>query len=357
MGHLVIGDRTKVGCWLTAVVVVLGCHGLAAVLKSGRHKAKLRHAIRVARKRAMSRVGPMNVITHGVVAQTPSAVLDFWNLDQLSRDPTCMSALLRIQRVWRWRSVMRKKAMAAKLVLQCLIGWRTNSRFFMCCGIFNRLVCFLQRYWRRKRTVLHALAREVEVIWKKKEIAMCRQQIVKQDMVDISREQAGAVNLHGRRRAILESRVVALTRDERAEAIMLAADIRRATIDHDLRRRRFLLLPQIEAWSNEVRDHKVLLRAWRNQRAISQSLGVPHDDPMPILIHAPSVMPTVHEITDLMLQARTSPITDFGPVSTVGRRAQGEVAGDQLKQGSDSNDDDEPDGWSGMRCVDLDDDW
>mmetsp|Transcript_77774 Transcript_77774/g.207770 ORF Transcript_77774/g.207770 Transcript_77774/m.207770 type:complete len:604 (-) Transcript_77774:151-1962(-) len=357
VGHLVVGDSNKVACWLTVAVVVLGCHGLSLVLKSGRHKAKLRHAINVARKRAMSRVGPMNVITHGVVAQTPSEVLDLWNLDQLARDSQCMQALVRIQRVWRWRSMMRKKAVAANRVLQCLIGWRTNSRFFICCGIFSRLVCFLQRYWRRKRALLRTLAHEVEVIWKRKEIAICRQQIVRQDMADIAREQAGAVNLHGRRRAILESRAVALTRDERAEAIMLAKDARRATIDHELRRRRFFLLPEIDVWLSDVREHKALLSAWRNQRAISQSLGVPHDDPMPLLRQPPSAMLTAHDITDLILQARACPKTEFGPVSTVGRREHSGISDDQLGHGTASNDEDERDQLSGMRCVDLDDDW
>lgn len=144
--------------------------------------------------------------------------------------------------------------------------------------------------------------------------------------------------------------------DERVEMARLTEVIRLNFIEHELRARRFLLLPAIAVWEEDERLWRENFKKWEDTRAACKVLGNTvhmEADPFGFPPACPSYMPSTEKVLDMWERClkhprnkgwtEIPPLGPGGPSKKAARRGRNSVAINVAeKLDSESDDDEKP---------------
>lgn len=177
----------------------------------------------------------------------------------------------------------RQKARSlAGVITGCLKAWKVSGRTFVHVKQFARRVVKMQRWWRRTRVQLREVRERVAKRWERLE----RQQL--------SLELNKAAPLPGlnapRRSAAVDASRGRL--EDRIKAALVPDEARLRFLEHELRVRRFNLLPEIACWEEDAAQWKKEWAEWTSERAAEAALGLNvgggSPRPMPLMRWPPS---------------------------------------------------------------------
>lgn len=219
-------------------------------------------------------------------------------LGQFTADPNSAARISYIQTIFLCKVRVRRSRQHADKVWDVLQRWKQNGNLLMCMKQFFRKVTRIQSWWRRKSHWLNTIKNRVAKKWKEIERAILSVKLKKTSSVD---------NLM-------------LTLGERVELGLLPDQVRNRFITHEMRFRRYMALPKIEQWAEEMSVYLQEVEDWRNEKTAARILGHKSDTLMPMPPPYVSYYPNDEEIREFCRRAKHNP-KGWHPIPTAkGRR-------------------------------------
>lgn len=153
----------------------------------------------------------------------------------------------------------------AKMIFSSLSRWKTGGRFCVGLVAMSKAVYKLQAWWRVCRKRLKEARDNVSARWEQLE----QQSLVRQHLTQIREAKRQAVAEEGGRRVAVPGVNV--------DTIPLEA--RLVFIEHELRARRYFLLPQLDFWAEEARRFQEEMKSANLRREAYKFLEIEMDRP------------------------------------------------------------------------------
>jgi len=184
-----------------------------------------------------------------------------------------------------------RKRLEARCIVACLKEWRVAGRTFVALKQFAQRVVKMQQWWRRMRAHLREVRDRIAKRWERLEKEQVGRELNKAAPLPAT---PGA----GRRnhRAATDQRVPL---DDRVKAAMTPEDVRTRFLEHELRARRFALLPAVLCWEEDLAQWRSNWQSWSEARAAHRALGLDDSAVVPAPLVAwppvrPSYLPKAH---------------------------------------------------------------
>eukprot|EP00747_Dinoflagellata_sp_TGD_P212211 gnl/TRDRNA2_/TRDRNA2_85328_c0_seq1.p1 gnl/TRDRNA2_/TRDRNA2_85328_c0~~gnl/TRDRNA2_/TRDRNA2_85328_c0_seq1.p1 ORF type:complete len:670 (+),score=101.19 gnl/TRDRNA2_/TRDRNA2_85328_c0_seq1:95-2104(+) len=169
----------------------------------------------------------------------------------------------------------------AQTIFTCLNHWSIAGRCHVSVKRFGQIVRKLQRWWRSCRRAIHKARDKLSRRWKIMEHKMIAHDILEEDLLKTPAERA----------------LPQLALSEKIELRSLS-DVRRIDfIEHELRARRYFLIPQVTLWQQESKKWHAQMAEWRKTLEAHVALGVAltKNPPFAFPPVRPSYMPVENE--------------------------------------------------------------
>eukprot|EP00927_Polykrikos_kofoidii_P006469 TRINITY_DN12616_c0_g6_i1.p1 TRINITY_DN12616_c0_g6~~TRINITY_DN12616_c0_g6_i1.p1 ORF type:complete len:739 (+),score=130.22 TRINITY_DN12616_c0_g6_i1:37-2217(+) len=180
---------------------------------------------------------------------------------------------------------------AARVAMESMRRWQTSGRLLLLLKRFSVLVRRVQRWWRVVRCRLAATIEKVCEQWVRVERADLAEEIVRED-------------------AIMQTRAHLLENETRIDLRMLSDSVRRTFVEHELRARRYKLLPAIALYQDAVVRWKKRMFEWFENMRVTMLLRGAEDrthletDVFLLPPSEPSSLPNDEEVLDMISRAR-----------------------------------------------------
>jgi len=218
------------------------------------------------------------------------------------------------------RVMRRHMRKSSAVIVSCMTEWRSVGRLVMQLFRFSARIKKVQRWWRRTSQRLQEAIDKVSSQWVRLEQAYLARQIRREEKLAareaVKAAAAAAAKSVG---SIKETRPKSsfnpydLTLEELIEVKSVKEAHRMEFIYHELRARRYLLLPALFLYAEGVRKWKEDMEEWRERRKILRALqgetDVGHMDRRIFLLPPtrPSHMPSDADVMDMLDRARQKP--------------------------------------------------
>mmetsp|Transcript_46741 Transcript_46741/g.123537 ORF Transcript_46741/g.123537 Transcript_46741/m.123537 type:complete len:684 (+) Transcript_46741:21-2072(+) len=306
------------GYWLVVLALIRSIDAYQIKLEEGRSTQASKEVLRAAKMKlthAADRAVRMNRMLGGhLTKETQPAEDMFPHLQGLDKSRIIRMLQFRVKLL----HILRSRKKIVSVILRCLDCWQAKGVFFVSCRRTAARVRLIQRFWRRKRILLHRVVEQVDHMWAKEEFSMCRRSLGDSNTGKDAPVEMGRGKRIARRGAMpdahaglvntLLTKDTGLTKDERASAIMYPGVQRRRFIENELRRRRFLLLPAVELWQSDMAEYRVEMQKYREQRETCAVMGMEFNLPLPSIPPQPSQIPNTEELHEMIARARRTDV-------------------------------------------------
>lgn len=264
--------------WLTIAAAVSFARCANEEMKFGRQSCREQHTY-VSENWNSLKSGQL---PHGLLVDT---VMD---LKERMDTPEFSSRLSLIECILSIRLRLRFARRSAQCMTTCLQTWQPGAAFML----FQRLarrVRFLQLWWRIWRRKLRSLREQVSMRWLQLEEVMLREEIAEEEL--------------------LTRKPNPLSREALLECKRVPEPDRLKFLRHELRFRRYQLLPAIRLWETEVERRNAELQRHQEQSEAMKAIGAEHDG-VPIFLFPPpepSQLPDDKDLGEMIRRARRKP--------------------------------------------------
>jgi len=153
-------------------------------------------------------------------------------------------------------------------------SWGRVGKVMMMAKRLTTKVRFMQRWWRECRAWLLTTKHKLSKRFKAMEVAQ--------------------ITMEFKRRSTTQL----LSLQERVELACMSEEQRLEFLTHELRYRRYMILPRLVYYKQELVEYHKEVEEWRNEKMACQAMGVPNLMPIPIRPPYPSYLP--YQDSDLM---------------------------------------------------------
>ncbi|CAK0891927.1 unnamed protein product [Prorocentrum cordatum] len=183
-----------------------------------------------------------------------------------------------------------RRRQEARCVVACLTEWRVGGRTFVALKQFAQRVVKMQQWWRRARARLREARDRISKHWERLEREQVGRELNKAAPLPATSPAGRRNRPPSDQRAPLE---------ERVKAAMTPEEVRNRFLEHELRARRYALLPAILCWEEDVAQWRTNWLRWMEEREAHCALGLEGTVvvPMPVTTWPPvrpSHLPCAH---------------------------------------------------------------
>jgi len=183
-----------------------------------------------------------------------------------------------------------RKRLEARCIVACLKEWRVAGRTFVALKQFAQRVVKMQQWWRRARARLREARDRISKRWERLEREQVGRELNKAAPLPATSPAGRRNRPPSDQRAPLE---------ERVKAAMTPEEVRNRFLEHELRARRYALLPAILCWEEDVAQWRTNWLRWMEEREAHCALGLEGTVvvPMPVTTWPPvrpSHLPCAH---------------------------------------------------------------
>lgn len=241
------------------------------------------------------------------------------------KDPGTKGRMDMLQCMFMMMMKTRAARKRAKIIHTCLGNWYRCGSIFLTLKAFSSRIRFLQKWWRTVCVPKLAQSRaKLSQRWLRIERAVALQDIKARDLKEAKEAKAKKDALRGsalRRAQLLpapETVADLIPIEERINLYMISDSVRTTFIANELRTRRYLLLPQIAMWEEDVKAWDKQHAEWQETRKMLKVMNVEGADHGGF--HWPPQRPTYmpaefgserekgeREIMDMIKRARAHP--------------------------------------------------
>lgn len=232
------------------------------------------------------------------------------------------------------KSAVKLMRQQARIIHSGLQAWHAFGHVAVRLKFIQKSVKSIQHWWKSCQKRLHASFKKVDTLWQKVEQA---------DLMEQMRKEYESLGKPFKKMdpSVYESRL---------HLRMLSEDVRLTFVVHELRSRRFRILPRLNAydkecrkWKHEMLEAQEALRLLNLQRASSSGEGADlegDEHRAKIMLfrwppaRGPSYLPGPEEVMDMITRARADP-TDWLPLPKVAGSSRDSKSGGS-KKGSKS---------------------
>jgi len=270
--------------WSTACVVGAFARQLLEELRVRRMSDK-------ERMEYMARTGPFSRM-HGPNASRfiQNAVVQSQSIQEMHSAPSGLARLSEVATRLQYQMRRHRKQSQASCIVACLQAWRVAGRTFVTLKQFARRVVKMQQWWRRARARLREARDRISKRWERLEREQVGRELNKAAPLPATSPAGRRNRPPSDQRAPLE---------ERVKAAMTPEEVRNRFLEHELRARRYALLPAILCWEEDVAQWRTNWLRWMEEREAHCALGLEGTVvvPMPVTTWPPvrpSHLPCAH---------------------------------------------------------------
>ena len=199
---------------------------------------------------------------------------------ELEQDEDVNRVMPFIQQLMKYRRLRSQRKACALKLYEVMKIWSNVGVFMMSMKRFHHRIRRIQRFWRTVRARLHNYEDIAFNHFRSIEEARIRQ-----DIADFK-----------------VPRVMTLTLEERIESLQVIEPMVREFLRHELRYRRYNLIPRINYWTDDYYHYLEDVKQWRIMKVAYQTFNVDANQsgPPPNFPPAPTHLPNDKEMQDIV---------------------------------------------------------
>lgn len=196
---------------------------------------------------------------------------------------------------------VKRQRQAAKIMCSSLLEWRSSGRFFVSMQKFLEQIRTLQAWWRSCSRRLRELRDKLSRRWVQLEREALMRELQLLDKTEADKAEKERVTKGGKKRATTTKEQLRLSMEDRIDISMVEEPVRIRFIENELRARRYMSLPAIALWEEQLAQWHAGLMSMAEDTAINDVLRIEKKNRPPEMIGfcqwppvRPSYVPGAH---------------------------------------------------------------